>query len=1154
MPFNQISVYRTIGSVENGSDSFYNAYGQPTDIKEYDYGSGARGTTVLRETKYTYAVLGSYITDKIASVQQYDGAGHEFAATTYGYDDTTLQVTSGLFQHVAASGPRGNLTSEYDYINGSTYLTNHAQADDAGQILSTWGSNPGTISYGYTSQDTLLTTITPPQPNGVSLNTQFGHDSYTGLLTSTTDPNSQVTNYKYDALLRQSELDFPDGGKTTYGYLNTTQVGIYDYQNATTHTDTEILNDGLGRQIRTAVANGQGTNPWYQNDFCPSATTLTSFSSYRYQGNGLTTGQVCSGTGGDLTTYDPLGRITQVHHGDGTSLTYQYAGRATKVTDENGVGRISQVDGLGRLTAACEISSNSLLGSGSPASCALDISGIGYLTTYSYNLATLTTTITQGAQQRQFQTDWLGRPDLVKEPESGQTTYSYAYNGTGLVVTRVRPTANQSNPSTTTTTTSQYDSLGRLSSVSYSDGTPTKNYLYDASSQWGNSLQNTKGRLIEQSVGPGIGIAGTIFSYDPMGRVIWFAQCTPSTCGSRAFSASYSYDHSGNMLTGGDGFMSYTYSYSPANEFLSITSSLNDSQHPPHLVSNVTNGPFGPLTWSLGNGLSGVRRYDGLGRLTGGWVCNGSASIFCAGGSQVYGFTVGWSGARVASSTDTAMGQGMTYGYDEFDRLNSSTVTSGTTQNFSYVYDRYGNRLQQNVTAGTGPAPVYSINTSNNQITSSGFVYDAAGNVTNDTFHSYSFDAEGNVTKVDGGSTNKFTFDGFNHRVRVDWTGGAEELIFNPVGLQASGWNPVTSSQYAGWAYWGESPVASYGAGTTAFGHQDWLGTERTRTSYNGQVIGSYTSLAFGDAFTVNGSDLVANHFTGLLHDYGSNTDHAQFRQYNPTEGRWLSPDPYSGSYDFTNPQSLNRYAYAMNSPMAATDPSGLDLKDQWCDLFGDCGGGGGGASGDGGDPGGCDPIFYDCDGSGGYIGDVGYGPAPDPKQFVDLDPNRTMTESLGLPPGMLVPSADIVGMLQGGLGLPEAGCEFGACGAGPMDLTPGQQASTAASSSDMEYDIFHCPSCANTWRQSNTVVKGASIATVVAVAAVPLAGEAATSAAGDALFARGAGLLNANNVLRIGWGWYGAHIIDNLPTGGEVFRVVVGCPSCIIHWHIWPF
>lgn len=53
----------------------------------------------------------------------------------------------------------------------------------------------------------------------------------------------------------------------------------------------------------------------------------------------------------------------------------------------------------------------------------------------------------------------------------------------------------------------------------------------------------------------------------------------------------------------------------------------------------------------------------------------------------------------VALSLDAALG------YDDFNRLSSLTVTSGTQQNFSYVYDRYGNCWQQNVTAGTGPLP-----------------------------------------------------------------------------------------------------------------------------------------------------------------------------------------------------------------------------------------------------------------------------------------------------------------------------------------------------------------------------------------------------------------------------------------------------------------
>jgi hypothetical protein len=45
------------------------------------------------------------------------------------------------------------------------------------------------------------------------------------------------------------------------------------------------------------------------------------------------------------------------------------------------------------------------------------------------------------------------------------------------------------------------------------------------------------------------------------------------------------------------------------------------------------------------------------------------------------------------------------------------------------------------------------------------------------------------------------------------------------------------------------------------------------------------------------------------------------------TEGRWLTPDPLGGN--ITNPQSLNRYAYALNNPTSMTDPSGLSPCDQ---------------------------------------------------------------------------------------------------------------------------------------------------------------------------------------------------------------------------------
>ena len=66
------------------------------------------------------------------------------------------------------------------------------------------------------------------------------------------------------------------------------------------------------------------------------------------------------------------------------------------------------------------------------------------------------------------------------------------------------------------------------------------------------------------------------------------------------------------------------------------------------------------------------------------------------------------------------------------------------------------------------------------------------------------------------------------------------------------------------------------------------------------------------------------------------------FRQYASNASRWMSPDPYIGSMDLGDPQSLNRYSYAANSPLRYTDPLGLRPcngspadSDGPCDLTG---------------------------------------------------------------------------------------------------------------------------------------------------------------------------------------------------------------------------
>ncbi|MGO9776165.1 MAG: hypothetical protein ACLPM3_06225, partial [Terracidiphilus sp.] len=351
---------------------------------------------------------------------------------------------------------------------------------------------------------------------------------------------------------------------------------------------------------------------------------------------------------------------------------------AVKSVDENLVTRISQVDGLGRTTIVCEISSNSSMpGSGSPVyGCGgTDIAGNGFVTTYSYTLAPPQTRIAQGEQTRTFQSDWLGRPTSVTEPERGTTTYIYTYYSTpvaGLQVKRTRPQANQLSPSVPTNTITQYDTLGRVVSISYDDGlTPTKTFAYDqaAGANFTDHTQaNLKGRLSMASVPT----AATAYSYDPVGRIAYLDQCLPSgPCGTTGYNrqAVYTYDLGGNLITSTDGAgVTTTYAVTPAGELSLMTSSAPPGVTVPASIVSVPAtkySPFGPTAINFGNQLTNTYTYDPLGRISSGTLAPTS------GGNALYTFTSGWKGAQLQNSYDKVLGQTSTYAYDGFNRLST---------------------------------------------------------------------------------------------------------------------------------------------------------------------------------------------------------------------------------------------------------------------------------------------------------------------------------------------------------------------------------------------------------------------------------------------------------------------------------------------------
>ncbi len=119
--------------------------------------------------------------------------------------------------------------------------------------------------------------------------------------------------------------------------------------------------------------------------------------------------------------------------------------------------------------------------------------------------------------------------------------------------------------------------------------------------------------------------------------------------------------------------------------------------------------------------------------------------------------------------------------------------------------------------------------------------------------------------------------------------------------------------------------MGTYTNGTTYFTQADWLGTERARTDVYGNLCGTATSQPFGDNAVSGGCfSMSHNFFTGKERDSESGNDYFGARYYASSMGRFLSPDPLLNSGRPENPQTWNRYSYALNSPLIVTDPIGL--------------------------------------------------------------------------------------------------------------------------------------------------------------------------------------------------------------------------------------
>jgi YD repeat-containing protein len=521
----------------------FDTYNNQTGTWTYGYGVGQPGGLIQRTqtsyVNYHNLAAGMYLlglTDT-TNVYGYNYASQEIlescSQTIYdeysSYPILTYGSVTGWQNPVS---PRGNPTTVRRWLDSTGgWVETHAQFDQLGNACNTWDpmGHETQTSYADSFSDSVnrntfafATQVSSPVPDPTA---QYGanyslvsnniYDYYTGLVTASSDANGQTTTFDYsDPLDRLKQVHSPDGGQTTYNYVDAHQCGAYVQTLTLIDTSGRQVSsyqfyDGLGRPYRSFVYENQDPNNAYitvdtQYDAMGRVYQISS----PYRSNGCGAGINPSGKW-TRTLYDALGRPTQVTTtADGASVTSSYTGNVVTVTDAANKQKKSISDSLGRITDVYEGSNDG---------------NTNYLTSYTYDARGNLRRVNQGGQLRDFMYDSLGRLTRAKYPEqlagsavsgvgdqvTGNTQWSlgYNYDNDGNIISRI--------DARNITTSYAYDALNRNYSVSYTDGSPTIYRYFDSS-------VNGKGRLYwQQTVGVA---AGTVDSYDAVGRVTQYKQ------------------------------------------------------------------------------------------------------------------------------------------------------------------------------------------------------------------------------------------------------------------------------------------------------------------------------------------------------------------------------------------------------------------------------------------------------------------------------------------------------------------------------------------------------------------------------------------------------------------------------------------------------
>ena len=863
---------------------------------------------------------------KISTVTDAAGRASSFAYDAHGLC-TSITMANGKTASYSYDSS-GYLTETVDVAGNHTLYT----YDTDGYMLTmTVGGKTTTFTYDGTVTPKRLATVTDALGNTQtyqkgSATNALGQKSYYAAQSSL-EGNlcSAAATGTQDALGFTTQKSYTNGLLTTYtdglalerSLSWDTKGNLLSYQTMPGWEVTQFAYDASDNPISIATPAGDVYGLQYDSSHNITGVALPSGAAHTltYAAGGLLS-----------AVRDPLGNTTSLgydSYGKRTSLTNAMNETWLRTYDSFHILTTSETDPLGNITSYAYDDNHRLT---------RITYADGSQKTFEYDCCSLTAVIDENGNRTSIERNALLKPASITDALGNKTTFGYDATNTVTGAKRpdgsavsvapdavLRPAA-VTNPAGATTTKT-YDGNWNIASMTDERGKKTT-FTTMGGMPWQTTdpLGNTTTTIWDG--------AGRLYSWQNARSDDVFYTYTPdSQIASKLASdyttvlAQYTYDMAGNPTQIHDATGTTSYAHDAIGRVTTIT--YPDANSATFSYNGV--GMYTSIAYP--GGVTATYTYDKRNRV---------ASV--AWGTNLITFS--YDGVGNLMGETRSNGTGTAYVYDKRNLATRITHSKSAAPFAQAIYTR--NALG-NVTAEASPVSILSPVLVSSATAGT---YDDANQIISFGSNTYTYDADGNLTGVSGGSTLTAAYDTENRLTSITRGGTTTSYVYNGVGLRTRAVTGALTTNYyhdlfgkllfqtdgagsitAYYIYAGRRLVAmGTPSGGWYFFHYDKTGNTVALTDgATGAVANAYVYTPFGEITRKTGS--IANPFTYVgaygVTDEGGGLYFMKNRCYDAVTGRFMQKDPIGRDGGQTN-----LYAYAGNDPVGQTDSLGLFKDD----------------------------------------------------------------------------------------------------------------------------------------------------------------------------------------------------------------------------------